>query len=609
MAQRWRFMLVVVGVAIVGAGALIATADGQTTTSAQIGAFPMPGTQSASPDTQISLRGAPVAQLGTITVTGSHSGRHAGTLRPHSDGQGASFVLNRPLEGNEEVTVATDLKIPGARDGDYTFHTVTRPSKGLQSSGSLDPKLLQQLIGQKGDVPRHGVTRYESRPDLRPPEIEVRRAARSTEPGYIFLAPKKVFGARERPGLQSGPLIVDDAGEPVWFAPTGRATATDFRVQQYQGRPVLTWWQGRTVLGTGEGVVQIADASFRPVKTVRGGNGYQLDFHEARLTPQGTLLAIVYNPVRRDLRFAGGPRNARVIDSVVQEIDITTGLVMFEWHSLGTIALSESHGEIPRGADPLYDYVHANSVALTADGNVLVSGRETWAAYKLERATGRLLARIGGKRSSYRMRGTSQTAWQHDVEQQADGSLTIFDNEAAPRVREQSRGLVLHLDDQAKQATVRDAFIHKPDPLLSGTQGNVQVLGNEHMFVGWGSQGYFSEFAPDGTMVFDARIARGSDTYRAYRYPFVGTPRGRPAVAAQDGGRSVYASWNGATQVARWQVLAGAAPTALTAAGAAARDGFETRIRLRSGARYVAVQALDASGAVLGTSRTVRSSS
>ena len=126
---------------------------------------------------------------------------------------------------------------------------------------------------------------------------------------------------------------------------------TDFRVQQLDGQPVLTWWQGRAVLGTGEGVVQVVDSSYRPVTTIHGGNGYNLDFHETTITPQGTLLGIVYNPVRRDLSFMDGPKDARVIDSVIQEIDIKTGLVMWEWHSLGTIGLGESHAPIPGGAD------------------------------------------------------------------------------------------------------------------------------------------------------------------------------------------------------------------------------------------------------------------
>jgi hypothetical protein len=590
-------------------GALACGAAAQTT-SAQVGAFPMPGVQSASPETQISFRGAPAAQLGSISVTGSRSGAHPGTLRAHSDGKGASYVLSSPLRGGETVTVRTDLDVAGARDGDWTFRTATRPSRGLGSgTGAPDVALLRELTGQVGAAPKGAVRRYRTRPDLRPPEIEV-RTARSGQPGFIFIAPKKVFGARERPGLQSGPLMLDGKGEPVWFAPNDRGNVTDFRVQQLNGQPVLTWWQGRAVLGTGEGVVQVVDPSYRPVTTIRGGNGYQLDFHETTITPQGTLLGIVYNPVRRDLSFLGGPKEARVIDSVIQEIDIATGLVMSEWHSLGTIGLSESYARIPRGGDPLYDYVHANSVTVTPTGDLLVSGRELWAGLVLDRTTGALKARIGGKRSSYRMLGSARFAWQHDIHMPSPGVVRIFDNEAAPRVRSASRALFLRLDETARTARVTRAEVHEPNPLLAGTQGNVQATDDAGgIFVGWGSQGYFTQYAGNGDVLFDARIARGQDTYRAYRLPWTGAPSSPPAVAATAGGRSVFASWNGATQVARWRVLAGASATTLAPSGEAARTGFETRIGRPTAAAYVAVQALDAAGEVLGTSKAIRTPS
>ena len=128
MRTRSRFALG--SVATVAACGLMACGAGAQTTAATVGAFPMPGVQSASPETQISLRGAPPAQLGSVTVSGSRSGNHTGTLRPHSDGNGASFVLDTPLRGGETVSVKTDLTIPGARNGDYSFKTVSRPEQG-----------------------------------------------------------------------------------------------------------------------------------------------------------------------------------------------------------------------------------------------------------------------------------------------------------------------------------------------------------------------------------------------------------------------------------------------------------------------------------------------
>lgn len=571
-----------------------------------VGAFPTPGTISASPETQISIRGLPASQIGPITVVGSKSGPHTGRIEAHSDGQGGSFVLDKPLVGGETVRVDTNLPIAGTKSGDYSFKTVTRPKSGLQSDPTAtDPKLLQALTGQVGSVPKGGDPTFQSRRDLRPPKVTVTTRAAGRAPGYIFLAPKKVFGAK-RPDVQSGPMIMDDSGSPVWFAPNDKGNVTDLRVQQLGGKPVLTYWAGRAVLGTGEGVVQVLDTSYRPVTTVRAGNGYSFDFHETTITPDGKLLGIIYNPVKRSLAPYGGSKDGRVIDAVIQEVDIATGLVTFEWHSLGTIGLSEGRGVVPKNKTGLYDYVHPNAATLTPDGNIFVSGREVWAAYELNKATGALMARFGGEKSDYKFVGAARPAWQHDWQWRTPDTMTIFDNEAAPKIRSQSRALTLRVDTKAKTLTEVTAFDHR-NPLTAGTQGNNQVLANGNHFVEWGSQGYLSEFTPGGKQVFDARIARGQDSYRGYRFGWVGTPVTQPDVAGEDGGRSVYASWNGATQVASWTVLAGASATALAPVATAPRSGFETRIRTPQAAAYVAVQAKDAAGAVIGTSKAVKS--
>ena len=194
---RTRSRFALGGLAAVAACGAMACSAGAQTTAATVGAFPMPGVQSASPETQISLRGAPPAQLGSVTVSGSESGNHTGTLRPHSDGNGASFVLDKPLRGGETVSVKTDLTIPGARNGDYTFKTVSRPRKGLGSGGGKpNLQLLQELTGQVGTPPKGSLPRYRSRPDLRPPEVQVFHTQADT-PGFVFIAPKKVFGAED----------------------------------------------------------------------------------------------------------------------------------------------------------------------------------------------------------------------------------------------------------------------------------------------------------------------------------------------------------------------------------------------------------------------------
>jgi hypothetical protein len=577
------------------AAALLAALAAPAVAHAQgaVSVYPLPGTISASPTTQLSFRGLTGGQLGQISVRGSRSGLHTGRVRAHSDGQGVSWIPRRRFRDGERVTVRTDLPLVKTSDGDFRFR-VARLAHGVVPP--RPPTEILRLLQQTGKPGR--TRRFRSRPDLRPPLVTVEPSGRPTAPGFVFLSPKAKNDTR-----QAGPMIVDNAGRPIWFRPVpGIRAATDFRAQTYQGRPVLTYWEGLSRFGIGTGRLVIVDQSYRVIRRIATGNGFRPDLHEFVITPRDTALLITYPLVRTDLRRVGGGRHGVAVDSVIQEIDIATGLVVFEWHSLGKIALAEA---IPRVTNPRapFDYVHANSVALDTDGALLMSGRTTWAIYKIDRATGNIRWRLGGRRSSFRLGPGVRFAWQHDARRRADGALTLFDNSAAPAVRRSSRALALRLDEQAGTATLASALRH-PRRYLAATQGNHQTLPNGGLMVGWGSQRWFTEFDAAGTVVWDARTSLGYESYRAYRFPWAGFPQTPPkAVGVRRGAAmDVYASWNGATEVASWEVLAGPSRTALAAIGRHLRTGFETRIPVAGRSVYVAVRALDALGRVLGTS-------
>jgi hypothetical protein len=189
----------------------------------------------------------------------------------------------------------------------------------------------------------------------------------------------------------------------------------------------------------------------------------------------------------------------------------------------------------------------------------------------------------------------------------------VFDNGAVPKVHNQSRGLILALNARSKSASVVAHFEH-PKALLAASQGNMQPLANRDVFIGWGSQPYFSEFSASGQLLFDAHLHGSYQSYRGYRFAWTGVPAEAPVIAALGpGGRTakpnapftVFASWNGDTRTASWRLLGGPSATQLAPVGGAARSGFETSISVSARVAYVAVQALDASGAVLGTSRVL----
>ncbi|MGB2710496.1 MAG: arylsulfotransferase family protein, partial [Conexibacter sp.] len=446
------------------------------------------------------------------------------------------------------------------------------------------------------------VLRYHSRPGLDPDALDVTVPAHRTAPGLVFLAVKRGPG-------QDGPMIVDDRGHVVWFRPApGRTTATGFRVQRYRGEPVLTWWQGRTMLGHGQGEYVILDRHYRELARVRAGNGYHGDHHEFQLTPRGTAYMSIYHARKADLSAVGGARDGTIFESIVQEVDIATGRVVWEWHSADHLPVTE--GMTPPKATKPHDYFHVNAVDEDRDGNLLLSARNMHAIYKIDKRTGKVIWRLGGRRSDFALGPGAGFAFQHDVQRRADGTISLFDNEATPPQAEQSRALVLRLDRRRGTATAVRAYTH-PDTLLAIAEGNMQTLPNGHVFVGWGPQRHVSEFSRRGRLLFDLELPAGADTYQAFRFPWRGEPLDRPALAARrrpNGLVTVWASWNGATEVRSWQVLAGDDADELQPVASAPRIDFETAIPSRTDARYVAVRALDANGRELGTSRAIEPS-
>jgi Arylsulfotransferase (ASST) len=559
---------------------------------------PAPDTRDASAATQISLLGVPAQELSAVTVVGSRTGRHPGRLLAYSQGDGASFVPAKPFAEGERVSVSATLH-EGAQAIPFAWgFTVAVRDRSGEAGGTFYPAPHPAYYQS-----------FQSSPELKPPTVTVTAHAPGTMPGDLFIAPYSGPG-------QYGPMILDENGSLVWFKPLSPqgTRAADFQVQQFEGRPVLTWWQDPLIAGGQRTAGEvIMDSSYRQIAVVRAGNGYQPDLHEFQITPQNTALVTVYTGDDCDLAAVGGPRNGAVADTLLQEIDLRTGLVMFEWHSLDHVALSDSYAApFPGTRTTPFDYFHINSIDVEQDGDLLVGSRNTWAAFDVEPHSGRVRWQLGGKHSSFAMGPGTRTAWQHDARQQPDGTITFFDNGATPNKHPQSRAIQLSLDTQNMTASLVRVAEH-PTALVSGSQGNTQALGNGNWLVGWGEEPYISEFSSTGQLLFDAHLPAAYESYRAYRLPWTGQPTSPPALAyvrsaASPAGAVVYASWNGATLPVAWRVLSGPSPVSLAPVASAAKTGFETAIPLTAAAAgsYAAVQALDSSGAVIGVSAAVK---
>ncbi len=551
---------------------------------------PLPDSFDASTETQISLLGAPPSAIGAVHVSGSQSGSHAGRVIAYSQGDGASFVTSKPFDPGETVTVRGSVKV-GSRAQPFAYHFVIAHQDPIDYAAAA-------AVPQDYNEMQH----FLSRPELEPPVIQVSARSALTAPGDVFAAPYNGPG----PG---GPMIFEESGNLVWFHQLPAGTfATNLQVQQLGGQPVLSWWQGRIPpQGFGQGEEILDNSSYKEIGHVHAGNGYLADLHEFHITPQGTAVLTVFDPIECDLSWLGGPSGGAVTDSSFQEVDLKTGLVRREWNSLDHVGLGDSYaGVTSSSAIWPFDYFHLNSVDQLADGRTLISARNTSALYELNTLTGQVSAIIGGKHSTVKLTAGAATAYQHDASVLPNGTISVFDNGGVPKVHAQSRGLVLTVNARSNTDKVVAEYDH-PTPLVAGSQGNVQALANGDLFIGWGAEPYFSEFSSSGQLLYDAHMHGTYQSYRSYRFPWTGAPSEPPAIAAAKVGSqlTVYASWNGDTRTASWQVLAGPSAGQLTPVASAARAGFETAIPTPVAEGFVAVQALGAAGEVLGTSRTI----
>ncbi|MEU6221774.1 arylsulfotransferase family protein [Streptomyces sp. NPDC047022] len=483
------------------------------------------------------------------------------------------------------------------------------------------------------------VWEFVTAPGLRPMRVQVTTRKPGTARGGILVGP---FSADQMVG-QTGALINDDSGDPVWFRPLPSVTLqnADLRVQTYRGprgrreQPVLTWWQGSIALppyytnlpaGAPEpgGCYYIVDSHYRLLRTVFARHGYYPDEHEFTLTRRGTALFIASRPVPMDLTPYGGPADGAILNSEVQEVDLATGKLVYSWNALDHLDPADSEEPVSSASqsDGVWDAFHINSVDEGPKDQLLISARNMWAIYDVATKSNRTRWQLGGMKSDFTFGPNADFYWQHDARFRPGSRISMFDDgccdlpDGTPE--QESHGLILNLDFRHWKATVSRTYYHEP-PLEVPTQGNLQSLPNGNKFIGWGQSPYYSEYRNAGNtqgngshnLLYDARMPGSNISYRVYRNEWVGTPYYPPSAAAlaMGGQTTVYASWNGSTETRAWQVLAGPRPRSLSVVvRRTARTGFETSVLTNAQGPYFQVRALDRKGRVLRASKVVKRS-
>jgi Arylsulfotransferase (ASST) len=466
---------------------------------------------------------------------------------------------------------------------------------------------------------------FVSAPSLHPPKmnIDVSPGKSKLGSGYIMISNFKDISSSDKMDGQGGPLILDSKMRPVWFNPVPtNVYAMNLHTGSYGGKPALSWWQG--VLSV-TGVVQsgedlVVNQQYKTVATLKGADGWVLTPHELLISGANAWVTANKFVSGVNLTSFGGPANGTIIDSAVQEYNLKTGALVYSWDAMQHIPLSQSVALGAKTANSTanaWDAYHINSINLAGGEDFLVSMRNTWGAYLVNAGTNAIVWTLGTRHNdSFKLGSGATFEWQHDVELHNGNEVSMFDdaccelsgsgpfaNPSGP-----SRGLVLNLNLTSHAATVATQYKHSPT-LNAGTQGNVQLLAGGNAFVGWGSQPYFTEYSKSGKPLLDAIFPGPDISYRAYLESWTGQPSSPPSGAGRTQGSktTIYASWNGATQVAKWEVLGGSSSSHLSKLTTANKGGFETAIALTHTAGLYEVEALDSKGHVLGHSKTFKS--
>lgn len=470
---------------------------------------------------------------------------------------------------------------------------------------------------------------YLSRPDLHTPVLNITHSTPAAlAPGYLFVAPFSGSSDQSADALphQPGPYIYDArTGEVVWtgFAQYLAGWTVNLQKTRFNGADALLAFQGRhnAAHGHGHGHLTILDATYSPIATIGAGHHRLVDKHEGQLLGDGkTALVQIYHPVpvHSLSQLAGGPDSGTarqwVVDAQFQEVDVATGDVVFEWHSLDHVPVHHSNISLASGqagsgtaSTEAWDYFHINAVDKNEAGDYLISARDANSLYKINGTTGDIIWALGGRNQHngafkaldrHTAFSYQHHARFHGVDEAGRELVSLYDNSAhgtetaggaVVRDAPTSSGKILAVDTRAWTVETVAAY-YPPFALLSKSQGSTHVLPGGNVVVNWGSEGAVTEFAANGTVVWHAFLDSGAtdggrvQNYRAFKSEWTGRPREEPAVvgllfpAKHRTHLVVAASWNGDTEVVTWR-FAGRRNRNVAAVDLASeqRLGFETR--------------------------------
>jgi hypothetical protein len=430
---------------------------------------------------------------GDIVVMGTLSGIHNGKILFRDNFKKIVFVPDKPFNLNEKVSVNFTGELrkynsAGSKINNFVFYTTSKqitydPLKGLEKETGI---LLQN-------------------PEMffPPPVLNV-IVDNSPSQGSMFFAP---FSAA------SYITILNNNASPFWSQQRS-TVGFDFKKQKNGN---LTFFANNPPR-----FIEM-NSSYDTIHIYKCGNGYTTDLHELQILLNGNAFLMAYDPqpVDMSLIVPGGHPNATVIGLIIQEID-QNNAVLFQWRSWDHMLITDATQEDL--TDSLIDYVHGNAIELDDDNNILISSRHIDEITKINRSTGEIIWRLGGKNNMFIINDPTRFSHQHDIRRINNGNITFFDN-GNFRFPEYSRAVEYSLNEVNHTATLVWQFQREPQ-VVSSWGGNAQRLNNGNTFISWGgASNTVTEVKPDGTIVFEASYVPGIFTYRGFKetWPHVPT--------------------------------------------------------------------------------------
>ena len=437
-----------------------------------------------------------------VTVTGSVSGLHTGSLVISSDGQTLGFNPTHEFAWGERVTVVvsrppTDMGGGPSPLASFWFDIAPGPPPHVASPIAMELSEAQALR-RNGAAAEGGA--LEQLTQSGPPPLSSTIYQVPT-PGALFLSN---FTGLMAPGFL---MIVNDFGVPYFYR-SQPTSCLDFKLQP---NGMLTYYD------YGLSKFYVMDSTYTIVDSIAAQNGYYADGHELRLLPNGHSLLLIYDAQVVDMSIIvpGGNPAATVVGAVIQELDEQKNVV-FQWRSWDHFQITDATHENLTAA--FIDYVHANALDLDTDGNILMSSRHLDEITKISRTTGDVIWRWGGKNNQFAFIGDPDAfSHQHGIRRLANGHMILYDN-GNFHTPHFSRASEYAVDETGKTATLAWQYRSTPD-VYGPAMGFAQRLDNGSTLVSWGllSSPAFSEIAADGSKVMQMSLPAGNYTYRAFR--------------------------------------------------------------------------------------------